>query len=139
MEPPPPEPHPSLAPAVSTWDRPIVMLPLFALIAGVGGLFGSFTLSADLLVLAVGGTLVWLGVSGRAGRREAPRRLPSGARWWLVPVLALGLVELFAFSHNDPRAYPTLSLLADPVLEGYLPRALAYFAWLTGFWALVRR
>jgi hypothetical protein len=34
------------------------MLPLFVLIAAVGGLFGSFTLSANLLVLAVGGTLV---------------------------------------------------------------------------------
>jgi hypothetical protein len=139
MEQPPQQPHPSVAGQMSAWDRPLVMLPLFALIAGVGGLFGSFTLSANLLVLAVGGTMVWLGLSGRVVRRAAPRRLPAGARWWLVPVLALALVELFAFTRNSPQAYPTLSLLADPVLAGYLPRAAVYFAWITGFWALVRR
>src|SRR4051794_38142466 len=114
MEPPPPAPRPARPDQVSTWDRPIVMLPLFGLLAAVGGRFGSFTLSANVFVLAVGGTLVWFGLSARAGRREAPRRLPSGARWWLVPVLALGLVELYAFSRNDAQAYPTLSLLADP-------------------------
>ena len=38
------------------------------------------------------------------------------------PVLALAMVELFAFSRNSPEAYPTLSLLADPVLAGYLAR-----------------
>jgi hypothetical protein len=32
-----------------------------------------------------------------------------------------------------------VSLLLDPVLENYLPRAGGYFAWLAGFWALVRR
>ena len=115
------------------------MLPLFVLIAAVGGLFESFTLSANLLVLAVGGTLVWLGLTGRVARRTAPRGLSPGAVWWLTPILALALVELFAFSRNSPEAYPTLSLLADPVLEGYLARTLAYFLWLTGFWGLVRR
>jgi len=115
------------------------MLPLFVLIAAVGGLFGSFTLSANLLVLAVGGTLVWLGLSSRVVRRAAPRMLPVGTVWWLAPILALALVELFAFSRNSPEAYPTLSLLADPVLEGYLARAVAYFVWLTAFWGLVRR
>jgi hypothetical protein len=117
----------------------LVRLPLFVLIAAVGGLFGSFTLSANLLVLAVGGTLVWLGLSGRVARRTASRTLPRGTVWWLVPILALALVELFAFSHNSPEHYPTLSLLADPVLDGYLARAVAYFLWLTGFWGLIRR
>ena len=115
------------------------MLPVFALIAAVGGLFGSFTLSANLLVLAVGGTLIWLGLSGRVVRRPAVRQLPSGAVWWLVPILSLALVELYAFSRHSIEDYPTLSLLADPVLNHYLPRAACYFGWLTAFWGLIRR
>jgi hypothetical protein len=136
---PPPTSAPASASAVRAWDRPLVMLPLFVLIAAIGGLFGSFTLSANLLVLAVGGTLVWLGLSGRVARRPAPTSLPRGTVWWLAPILGLALVELFAFTHNSPQAYPTLSLLADPVLDGYLARAAAYFLWLTAFWGLVRR
>jgi hypothetical protein len=139
MEQPPQPPQVSVADGSSAWDRPLVMLPLFALIGAVGGLFGSFTLSANLLVLAVGGTMIFLAFSGRAARRAPPTRLPRGMAWWLVPLLGLALVELFAFSRNSPVDYPTLSLLADPVLAGYLPRAVAYFAWVTGFWALVRR
>jgi len=130
---------PEASAEVRTWDRPLVMLPVFALIAAVGGLFGSFTLSANLLVLAVGGTLIWLGLSGRVVRRPAARQLPSGAVWWLVPILSLALVELYAFSRHSIEDYPTLSLLADPVLNHYLPRAACYFGWLTAFWGLIRR
>src|SRR5262245_62037360 len=120
-------------------DRPVVMLPLLGFIAAIGGLFGSFTVSATLLVFAVGATFVWLGVSGRAGRRIAPRRLGIGALWWMVPVLALGLTELYSFLHVPRENYPRVSLIFDPILDRYLPRAVGYFAWLTGFWALVRR
>jgi hypothetical protein len=160
------EPLPRVsAEAPRTWDRPLVMLPLFTLIAAVGGLFGSFTVSANLLVLGVGGALCWLGLTGltrrsgdarragdagRAGDgvlvgdaaqvgRRVVRRLPPGAVWWLVPVSMLALVELFAFTMKSIGDYPTLSLLADPILAGYLPRAVCYFAWLAGFWGLIRR
>ena len=121
------------------WDRPLILLPLFALIALVGGLFGSFTMSANLLVLAVGGTFVWLGTTGRVARRRAPSRLPHAAAWWLIPLLMLSLLELFTFSKHSLDDYPTLSLITDPILEGYLARSAGYFAWLAGFWGLVRR
>jgi hypothetical protein len=124
---------------VRNWDRPMVMVPLFALIAAVGGLFGSFTLSANLLVLAVGGTMVWLSLAGRTARRPAPTRLSGAAAWWFVPLLVIALTELWAFSKTPRADYPTLSLLADPVLDHYLPRAACYFGWLSGFWALMRR
>lgn len=124
---------------VRAFDRPIVMVPVFGLIAAVGGLFGSFTPGASLLVHAIGGTMVWLGVSGRAGRRPVPRQLPRAALWWLVPLLILAITELWAFLNTPNPDYPTVSLLLDPVLEHYLPRAAGYFAWLAGFWALVRR
>ncbi len=133
------QPPPVSVEAVRTWDRPLVMIPLFILIAAVGGLFASFTLSANLLVLAVGGTLLWIGLTGRAGRRPASARLGRGAAWWLVPLLFLSFIELFAFSKKSIDDYPTLSLIADPILEGYLPRTALYFAWLTAFWGLVRR
>ena len=136
MDQPPPQ---ATADAVRAWDRPLLTIPLFALIAAVGGLFPSFSLSANLLVLLVGGTLVWLGLSGRVGRRPALSRLPRGAAWWLVPVLMLALIELFAFLKHSITDYPTLSLLADPVLERYLARAAVYFGWLNAFWGLIRR
>src|SRR5262245_11654441 len=101
----PPASPPASASAARAWDRPVVMLPLFVLIAAVGGLFGSFTLSATLLVLAVGGTLVWLGLSGRVARRPAPTSLPRATLAWTVPILAVSLVELYAFSKNSPEHY----------------------------------
>lgn len=124
---------------VRPWNRAIVTYPLFALIAAVGGLFGSFTLSALLLVLAVGGTMFWLGITGRAGRRPAPRFLPRGSGWWLMPILLFATVELFSFSRHSTVDHPTLSLLADPFLDHYLARAACYFGWLVAFWGLVRR
>ncbi len=133
------QPPEASAEAVRSWDRPIVVIPLFTLIALVGGLFESFTLRANLLVLAVGGTLMWLGMTGRAGRRPAPRTLNRAAAWWLLPILTLSLIELFAFSKHSIENFPTLSLLADPLLERYLARAACYFGWLTAFWGLIRR
>lgn len=125
--------------AVRGFDRPLIRISLFTLIAAVGGLFASFTLAANLLVLAVGATFMGIGLGSWAGRRPAPTRLPATAAWWLVPVLTMALVELFCFLKDSPDDWPTFSLLADPVLEHYLPRATSYFAWLTGFWVLVRR
>jgi len=134
------EPPPSASAEVAhSWDRPLVVMPLFGLVALVGGLFGSFTLSANLLVLAVGGSFMWLGVTGRAGRRPAPTRLGRGAVWWLIPVLTLSVLELATFLRQSFEDYPTLSLIADPFLDGYVARSAAYFAWLSGFWVLVRR
>jgi hypothetical protein len=133
------QPPEATAEAARTWDRPIVVLPVFVLIALMGGLFPSFSLLANLLVLAVGGTMVWFGMTGRAGRRSSPRRLSRTAAWWLLPVLLLALVELYAFTKHSTDAYPTLSLLADPVLDQYLARAACYFGWLAAFWGLVRR
>jgi hypothetical protein len=127
------------AEAERTWDRPAVMLPIFLLLSAAGGLFPSFTVASNLYVLAIGGTLFWLGLSGRVPRRPAPRRLPRGTVWWVVPALTLSVIELTTFVAGSTNDYPTLSLLADPVLETYLARAALYFGWLTGFWGLVRR
>jgi hypothetical protein len=127
------------ADAPTVWARPLILVPVFALISLVGALFPSFSVGANLLVLAAGGTLFWLGLSARLPRRGSPRRLSSQAAWWLVPALTLALLELVNFGFGSTYAHPTLSLLADPMLEDYPARAVAYFGWLMAYWALVRR
>lgn len=133
------QPSEMTAEAARSWDRPAVMVPIFVLLSAVGGLLPSFSLQANLYVLAIGGTLFWLGLSHRVPRRPAPGRLPGGAAWWLLPALTLAAVELVTFVGGSTQDYPTLSLLADPVLDTYLARAALYFGWLTAFWGLVRR
>ncbi|GAA0722158.1 hypothetical protein Drose_08355 [Dactylosporangium roseum] len=120
------------------WARPVVLTPVFALISLVGGALPSFSLRANLLVLGVGGALFWLGMSAAVPRRPTPVRLPRSAAWWLVPLLLFAVVEGITFLIGS-RAYPTLSRLADPLLEHYLARAAAYFGWLWAFWAMIRR
>jgi hypothetical protein len=133
------QPSQLTADSVSPWARPVVLVPVFVLISAVAGLFPSFSLTANLLVLGVGGTLFWLGTTARVPKRAVPRRLPVRAAWWLVPALFLCAVELVNFGLGSTYAHPTLSKLADPLLDSYLPRSTLYFGWLTGFWGLVRR
>ena len=127
------------AEAPRLWARPMVLVPVFVLISLVGATFPSFSLGANVLVLAAGGTLFWLGLSTRLPRRRSPRRLPAAAGWWLVPAVVLSLVELVNFVLGSTYDHPTLSKLADPWLVGYPGRALAYFGWLMAYWGLVRR
>ncbi|HZN75938.1 MAG TPA: hypothetical protein VFC00_30275 [Micromonosporaceae bacterium] len=124
---------------VQPWARPVVLLPVFALVSLVGGLFPSFSNLANIYVVAIGGTLFWLGLTHRVPRRPTPRRLGKGVVWWLLPLLSLSLLELAMFVAGSTYEYPTLSLLADPWLEGYLARSAAYFGWVTAFWGLIRR
>jgi hypothetical protein len=132
--------RPELAAEVGrTWARPIVLVPLFALIALVAGALPSFSLAANLLVLCTGGALFWLGMSHHVPRRQSPRRLTAGALWWFVPFTLLIGVEVATFLIGSNQAYPTLSKLFDPILEGYLARAALYYGWLAVFWGLVRR
>ena len=120
------------------WARPVVLTPVFALISLVGGASPSFGLRANLLELTTGGVLFWIGLSAAVTRRPSPSRLPRRAAWWLVPLLLFGVVEGATFL-NGSQAYPTLSRLADPVLEHYWARTAAYFGWLWAFWGMVRR
>ncbi|HLL67009.1 MAG TPA: hypothetical protein VK453_15100 [Micromonosporaceae bacterium] len=121
------------------WTRPGVLMPVLALVALVAGTRSSFTTSANLLVLCVGGSLFWLGMSRSVVRRPAPRRLPTHAAWWLVPTVLLVAVELTNFGVGSTYAHPTLSKLIDPSLTRYGPRAALFFAWSAAFLALVRR
>jgi len=49
----------------------------------------------------------------------------------LLPALILAGVELVDFTLGSTYDHPTLSGLADPLLEGYPARVAAYCGWLT--------
>ncbi|MDG4767123.1 hypothetical protein O7632_23930 [Solwaraspora sp. WMMD406] len=121
------------------WDRPMVSLPVIAVFALLGGQLPSFSTAANLYSLGTGGVLIWLGLSRRVPRRATPRRLGDGAVWWMVPVAIFTVFEGATFALGSTDDLPTFSKLADPVLEGWLARSAAYFAWLAAFWGLARR
>ena len=132
--------HPELAvPSAPAWSRPAIMMPVFGVLSFLGGFLRSFTLEANLYIFSLGAIMMWLGLGQRVARRPAPTSLPSGLVWWLLPVGVFVFVEITAFATGSKESYPTLSLLADPLLDNYLPRAVVYFGWLSGFWGLVRR
>jgi hypothetical protein len=122
-----------------SWDRTTVSLPILGFLSLVGGQLPSFSLSANLYTLCLGGALIWLGLSNRVPRRPVARRFWPGAAWWLLPVTVFAVFEGITFLLGSTRDYPTFSRLADPVLDGELARSAVYFGWLAAFWALVRR
>ena len=134
------DPQPELAlERAPSWDRPLVLVPAFAVLALIGGFFPSFSVAANLYVLVLGGALTWLGLGGRTAKRPSPWRLGGAARWWLLPTVIFLVVELVSFLYGSTDAHPTLSVLMAEPLTQYPVRSLLYFAWLGGFWGLVRR
>ncbi|MBB5872289.1 hypothetical protein F4553_005723 [Allocatelliglobosispora scoriae] len=121
------------------WARRIVILPTFAVLALVGGLLPSFSVVANLYVLVIGSVIAWIGFTRRLPQRTVPNRVGRGVLWWLLPIGVFVIFETTTFVGGSTYEYPTLSLLADPLLDAYLPRAALYFAWLAGFWGLCRR
>ncbi len=132
-------PHQLTAESTRSWDRPLIVVPIFVLMSLIGGTLPSFSIGANMYVLITGGGMFWFGLTDRVAKRPVPVRLNRAVAWWLVPGGLLVGMELMNFAAGSTYAHPTLSALADPVLEGYPARSLAYFAWLSGFWGLVRR
>jgi hypothetical protein len=123
----------------SIWTRPFVMSAVFVPFSLLGGLFPSFSLAANLYVLVLGGALLLVGMSSRMRRIATPLELSPGAAWWLLPVAIFAIFEVMTYALGSTFDYPTLSVLADPLLESYPMRCAAYFGWLTVFWGMVRR
>lgn len=122
-----------------TWDRPVVSVPVLICLSLIGGQLPSFSTQANLYTLGTGGALIWLGLGNRVPRRRPPDRLHAGAIWWVLPAAVFGIFEAATFSLGSGDDFPTFSRLADPLLEDELIRSVAYFAWISAFWALVRR
>lgn len=123
----------------SVWTRPYVMSAAFIPLSLLGGLFPSFSITANLYVLVLGAALLVAGMSRRMPRISAPEELPPGVAWWLIPVGLLAVFEVATFALGSKPEFPTLSLLADPLLNSYPIRSATYFVWLTIFWGMVRR
>ncbi|WP_033344705.1 hypothetical protein [Catenuloplanes japonicus] len=125
--------------APRAWDRPLVVMPVFAVFSLVGGQLPSFSTAANLYSLSIGGTLMWYGLSQRMPRRAAPERPGRGTVWWLAPAVVFVALESSTFLSGSQESYPTLSKLADPLLADPTTRAAAYFGWMSAFWGLARR
>ncbi|MGC4895779.1 hypothetical protein [Micromonospora sp. DT31] len=125
--------------APRVWDRPVVSVPVLICLSLVGGQLPSFSTAANLYILTTGGGLIWVGLSNRVPRRPAPRRLHRAALWWLLPATIFVVFEGATFVLSMGDEFPTLSRLADPLLEEHLLRSTAWLAWLAAFWGLVRR
>ncbi|MHA6792626.1 hypothetical protein ACVGVM_03760 [Pseudonocardia bannensis] len=115
------------------WDAVITGYALLAALAR------PLTAPAAVAVLVPGVLLLAL----RARRPVAP--LPSTARprpgvaLWLGLGAVLGLWEIVAIAWGNDADHPTLSLLADPLLDTYPGRVLGYLAWLVaGRWLVTR-
>lgn len=132
-------PEGALVDRAGLWTRPYVMGAVLLTLSLLGGLFPSFSLAANLYVLVLGGALLVAGLSSRMPRIATPAELPSGVVWWLIPLGLLVVVEIATYAAGSGRDFPTLSLLADPLLESYPLRSGAYFGWLIMFWGMVRR
>jgi hypothetical protein len=95
------------------------------------------TLPAAFAVLAPGLTLLWWGA-----RRGTDRWVYAG-RSTILLWTGLGLLfcawELVALFTGNDVAHPTLSILADPLLDTYPGRVVGYLLWLaTGAWLVNR-
>jgi hypothetical protein len=123
----------------SIWMRPFVMSAVFIPFSLLGGLFPAFSLTANIYVLVLGAALLVAGMSSRVPRIATPTELPPGLAWWLLPVAIFVVFEVGTYVMGSTSDYPTLSVLADPLLQTYPVRSLAYFGWLTIFWGMVRR
>jgi anti-sigma factor RsiW len=88
-------------------------------------------------VLVAGVPLCWYGVR-RSPRRAQPVGRHSVGVWLGVGGLA-GVLELAIWLGPDDRAHPTLSTLADPLLQNYPGRVLGYLLWAgLGVWLVSR-
>lgn len=118
--------------------RAAALTGAFVVLASVAGALPSFSTAAYAMVLTSGGVLFCVGLIVPS-RRPRPARLTGQAAWWLLPMVLLAATEAVTFLLGSGPSHPTLSKIADPLLDGYLPRAALFLAWLGGFWGLARR
>ena len=125
----------------------------YALVAAFGR---PLTTPALVAVLVAGLPLCWVGIRRRPGRaataaggRSPENRRAAGGRparlgarsavVWLGIGGAAAAFELALWLGPDDAAHPTLSTLADPVLNTYPGRVLGYLLWLgAGAWLVSR-
>jgi hypothetical protein len=78
------------------------------------------------------------------GARERPRRSPragdmAGIATWAALAAIAGAWQLAAYLQHPRADHPTLSSLANEVLDSHLARALAFIVWIAAARGLARR
>ena len=96
-----------------------------------------FTTTATLAVVGVGAIAVATGQAFR--RRTAGRPEPSRILPWLLVLAGLAAWQLAAYVQEPRSEHPTLSSLANSVLDTHTARTIAFAGWLVGGFALARR
>jgi hypothetical protein len=125
------------------WASP-ARLGAFAL--GIGALFAygwwatglqPFSAAASLATVGPGIAAVVIGTAVR--RPTVPAAALSGAVVWAVLVGALVAWQMFAYLQHPRSEHPTLSSLANSVLDTQPARAVAFTLWLIAAALLARR
>lgn len=96
-----------------------------------------FSYRATVAVLAVGGAAT---VAGARNRR--PQRVMTDGRSlaaWAVLIGAAGVWQLAAFLQHPRDDHPTLSSLANALLDSHPARAAGFVLWVVGAFELARR
>ena len=98
-----------------------------------------FTLPALAATLTGGLLFMIVGSRFRVVSGEPTPASAAGALGWAVLLLLLGAWELAAFVQRPRAEHPTLSHLANMVLDDHPVRALAFLIWLLFAMDLSRR
>ncbi len=96
-----------------------------------------FSTAATVAVLLAGAAAVGTGALTRRSRRPA-RDVPGWGAWAAVAV-ALALWQLGAYLQQPREDHPTLSSLANALLDSHGARAAAFVVWLLAAVHLARR
>lgn len=126
-------------PAVARYRRPAAVVAVAAYAWWTAGL-RPFTWPSVVAVLAGGAAAMALGSRWRrapGGPGPVPGR--AGLAAWAVLAAALAGWEVLAWSRQPRAEHPTLSSLANDLLDGHPARALALAAWLAVAADLARR
>jgi hypothetical protein len=100
-----------------------------------------FSAAAAAAVVLPGVAVAGVAAAARS-RSRGPRRPPpaaAGVRRWLGLAALAAVWQVAAYLQHPRHDHPTLSSLANAVLESHTARAAAFVAWLAVTVALVRR
>ena len=95
--------------------------------------------SAEATAAVVGAGAAAMLAGHRWGRRRPPPRRAAGAAWWAVVVAAAAAWQLAAYLQSPREDHPTLSSLANAVLDSHPARAAAFAVWIVAGVSLARR
>jgi hypothetical protein len=96
-----------------------------------------FSGEATVAVVASGVAAILLG--SRWPRRERAEGRPGGAGWWVALAAAAASWQLAAYLQSPRDEHPTLSSLANALLETHPARSAAFVVWIVGAILLARR